>query len=152
MSFRKYYTEEQVRESAASSTSLAGFLRGLGLAPRGHNYDTGRSLVERYGLDISHWTGQAWSRGKLLKEEGGYARPAQIKRHLISVRGHACESCGLDTWLDKPITLELDHIDGDRSNNLYNNLRLLCPNCHSQTPTWRRQKKVVAAVGFEPTL
>lgn len=152
MTFRKYYTEEQVRASATNSTSLAGFLRSLGLVPRGHNYDTGRSLVERYNLDTSHWTGQAWSRGKLLKEEGGYARPTQIKRHLVSIRGHQCEECKNTEWLGKPITLELEHTDGDRTNNLYTNLKLLCPNCHSQTPTWRRQKKVVAAVGFEPTL
>lgn len=152
MAFRKYYTEEQVRAAATNNTSLAGFLRELGLQPKGHNYDTGRSLVERYNLDTSHWTGQAWSRGKHLKEEGGYARAPQIKRHLVSTRGHRCESCNLETWLDKPITLELEHIDGDRTNNVYTNLKLLCPNCHAQTPTWRRQKSVVAAVGLEPTL
>ena len=152
MSFRKYYTEQQVRTAAADNISLAGFLRDLGLQPKGHNYNTGRALVEKYNLPISHWKGQGWARGKHLKEEGGYARSPQIKKHLVSMRGHYCESCKLDTWLNKPIALELEHIDGDRTNNLYSNLKLLCPNCHAQTPTWRRQKRVVAAVGFEPTL
>lgn len=152
MTFRKYYTEEQVRSAAVSSSSMASFLRELGLQPKGHNYDTGKSLIEKYNLDTAHWAGQAWSKGKLLKQEGGYARPTQIKRHLVSTRGHQCESCSNTEWMGKPITLELEHIDGDRTNNLYDNLKLLCPNCHSQTPTWRRQKRVVATVGLEPTL
>lgn len=48
-----------------------------------------------------------------------------------------CEMCGISEWLGKPITLELDHIDGDSSNPSRKNLRLLCPNCHSQTSTFR---------------
>ena len=152
MSFRKYYSEEQVRTAVANNVSIAGVLRELGLQPRGHNYDTIKNLVSKHGLDTSHWTGSLWSKGKLLKEEGGYARPAQIKKHLVSIRGHVCESCNNSEWLGKQIALELEHCDGDRNNNMYSNLKLLCPNCHAQTPTWRRQKKVVAAVGFEPTL
>ncbi len=48
-----------------------------------------------------------------------------------------CESCKLTEWLGKPIPLELDHIDGNNSNNSLNNLRILCPNCHALTPTYR---------------
>ena len=50
-----------------------------------------------------------------------------------------CLFCGLKDWRDLPISLELDHIDGDRSNTSRENLRLLCPNCHSQTPGFRRR-------------
>ena len=52
-------------------------------------------------------------------------------------RDWRCEECGISEWCDKPLTLEVDHIDGDNSNNELTNLRVLCPNCHSQTPTWR---------------
>ena len=48
-----------------------------------------------------------------------------------------CRECGISSWQDKPIILELDHINGDNRDSRFENLRLLCPNCHSQTPTWR---------------
>lgn len=52
------------------------------------------------------------------------------KKILIKERSHKCECCGLTEWLGSPITLELDHIDGNNRNNVKDNLRLLCPNCH----------------------
>lgn len=67
-----------------------------------------------------------------------YGAKGQHKNALISERGHICEECKLTTWLEHPITLELEHIDADKKNNTRENLKLLCPNCHSQTPTWRR--------------
>lgn len=62
-----------------------------------------------------------------------------LKKKLIKLRlkENVCEHCGIFEWNGKTITLELDHIDGNNQNNLLNNLQILCPNCHSQTPTWR---------------
>ena len=48
-----------------------------------------------------------------------------------------CQNCGISEWQGVEIPLELDHINGDSTNNSVDNLRLLCPNCHSITPTWR---------------
>lgn len=62
------------------------------------------------------------------------------KELLIEERGHVCEQCKLATWQDVLITLEMEHIDGDRTNNTKQNLKLLCPNCHSLTATWKRPK------------
>jgi hypothetical protein len=53
------------------------------------------------------------------------------------LKDHRCEACDLTRWRGRPIPLELDHIDGDRTNNELQNLRLLCPNCHALTPTYR---------------
>jgi hypothetical protein len=60
---------------------------------------------------------------------------------LLEQREHRCAVCGLAEWLQQPIPLELDHIDGDTDNNGAENLRLVCPNCHAQTGTHRRRNK-----------
>lgn len=59
------------------------------------------------------------------------------RSRIIVEQKFCCNKCGLDSWLDKPIVIEIDHIDGDNKNNSRSNLEGLCPNCHSQTPTWR---------------
>lgn len=69
-----------------------------------------------------------------------------LKRYIIDQSGYFCSECNLSEWRDKPITLELDHIDGDPSHNQLCNLRLLCPNCHSQTPTFRFKSRTHSEV------
>lgn len=59
------------------------------------------------------------------------------RRILIEERGWRCEVCGLSEWLGRKIPIELDHIDGDADNNTAENLRLICPNCHAQTETYK---------------
>jgi Zn finger protein HypA/HybF involved in hydrogenase expression len=66
-----------------------------------------------------------------------------LKNRLISegYKKSKCEECGIsETWNGKFLTLELDHIDGNNRNNSLDNLKILCPNCHSQTPTFRGRK------------
>lgn len=58
------------------------------------------------------------------------------KARILFEQNGAC-LCGIKDWLGKPMPFELDHKDGNRRNNSRENLRVLCPNCHSQTPTWR---------------
>ena len=58
------------------------------------------------------------------------------KWRLKEIRGNKCEICGISEWQNKSIVLHLDHINGDSDNNYLNNVRLLCPNCHSQTSTY----------------
>lgn len=62
--------------------------------------------------------------------------PAVLKKFLIKERGYMCESCGLTHWLGEVIPLQLDHINGDSDNNSRINLRIMCPTCHSMTPTF----------------
>jgi hypothetical protein len=64
------------------------------------------------------------------------------KKILIKERGHRCEKCNRKIWLCMPITLELDHINGNKEDNRRENHKLLCPNCHSYTPKWRRMVPV----------
>lgn len=67
--------------------------------------------------------------------------PAWAKRHLVETRGYNCEICGIDKHNKQSIVLECDHIDGNYLNNKPTNLRLVCPNCHSQTATYKAKNK-----------
>ena len=64
-----------------------------------------------------------------------------IKRFLITTFGRQCSICKNEKWLDKPMPLELDHINGNSSDNSKENVRMLCPNCHSFTPTYKGRNK-----------
>jgi hypothetical protein len=79
---------------------------------------------------------------EILTRESNYTSSGRLRKRLLrsGMKAALCEICGLREWRSQPIQLELDHIDGDRSNNTLANLRMLCPNCHAQTETWCRQK------------
>lgn len=81
----------------------------------------------------------AWNsrRQQIEKDEMVTFSDAVMKRFLLERDGHVCSGCGLSEWLGLPITIQLDHIDGQaETNQRISNCRLLCPNCHSQTPTF----------------
>lgn len=98
----------------------------------------GRDYVSDYkNLPQDSKDKMSWNRGKIKDVVFEYGKLGNYKGFLIQERGHSCESCGLSEWLEKPITLELEHVDGDNQNNIKENLKLLCPNCHSFTETWK---------------
>jgi hypothetical protein len=147
------YSINELKFAIQTSTSYRQVLQKLNIVPAGGNYSTLKKRIQDNQIDVSHFTGQLWSKGK----EIGPQRPIQdylsnkfsiqshkLRKRLIreGIMKHECNSCGLSKWLDKPIPLELEHKDGNHSNNLLENLELLCPNCHAQTPTYRRRKPI----------
>ena len=139
------YNSPEFADIVASATSIASVARAIGITPRAGNYVTIKRHIFLQDLDTSHFTGQSWNKGNFAEH---HKTNKYLKAALVRERGHECEECNLRDWRGVQITLELEHVDGDRSNNDSSNLKLLCPNCHSQTPTWRRG---VIPVGLSPS-
>lgn len=147
MKLRKY-TEGQLREAVKYSTSLAQTLSTLGVAPYGGNYHVLKRAIKHFNLNTSHFTGQLWNKGKAVGPKQPLRKylsnelqiqSCKLKQRLLSegIFARMCSSCRNTEWLGQPIPLELDHVNGNRSDNSLSNLRLLCPNCHAFTPTYR---------------
>ena len=124
----------------------------LGLQPSGGNYSCVKRYVAELKLDTSHWTGQSWNKGKLfgprrpIEEylvENSNIQSHKLKNKLLraGLKQPKCECCGITEWNGKSAPLELDHINGVNTDNQIENLRILCPNCHAQTDTYRGRNK-----------
>lgn len=79
----------------------------------------------------------------IVKNLHPYYQSFKLKIRLVRerIKEHKCERCGIKEWKNQPLSMELHHKDGDRCNHLLENLLLLCPNCHSQTETFRAKNK-----------
>jgi 5-methylcytosine-specific restriction endonuclease McrA len=163
---KRSWTKSQLKDAVATSFSYRQVLNKLKLREAGGNYDQVKKYIQEYKLDVAHFKGRVWNKG--LK---GFGKP-QIPLEKILVKGSAfqsfklknrlfavglklpyCEECG---WAKKSddgrIPLELDHINGDRHDNRIENLRVLCPNCHSLKPTHRGRNRRNARVAERYTL
>ena len=137
------YTKELLEEKVKDCYSFAELCRRLGLKPEGSNPKTVRKKMDEFGVDYSHFTGQRWNtnsnnpvyRDKYASKlsEDKTPKSANIRTKVINLglKENKCEECGITEWRGKPITIQLHHINGDRSDNRVENLRMLCPNCHS---------------------
>ena len=139
---RKYrnYTNEDIVRYSKEVNSIASLLKRLELKPSGGNYANIKNILQKLKIDTSHWTGQGWNKDQQLKDWTMYSRVGHLKKHLIKEKSHKCEKCLLTTWLEQNIVLEVHHKDGNRTNNNFDNLQLLCCNCHAQTDNWRNKK------------
>ena len=150
------YTKEILEDAVVNSTSLAGVLRILGRPQAGGTQAHISRLIKAFEIDTSHFLGKGHNLGQIalnrksledilvVLPEGSY-RPKvkQLRRAMLeSGIPHLCSECKTGpVWNDKPLTLEVDHVDGNWLNNLLSNLRFLCPNCHSQEDTSNRSWK-----------
>lgn len=152
---RRSWTEAQLRQAIASSRSVRQAIGKLGLREAGGNYEQIKKYIAEYNIDTSHLKAQAWNRGMRgigkprIELDAILRRDTRFPSHKLKLRLFAaglkrpcCEACG---WArrsaDGRIPVELDHINGDRYDNRLENLRILCPNCHSLKPTHRGRNK-----------
>ena len=89
---------------------------------------------------ISEKSKETWNK-KLLEEDFNTLSFERLRKRVKLEQSNKCNLCGIDSWNGKPLTLELEHKDGNHHNNERENLECLCPNCHSQTDTWRGKNK-----------
>src|SRR3989338_3737810 len=155
---------EQLRFAVKHSFSYRQVLAKLGLREAGGNYDQIKKYIKEYNLNVAHFKGRGWNAGlrgigkvlipldKILVKESTF-QSFKLKRRLFEadLKPLHCEQCG---WAERTeggyLPLELDHINGDRHDNRFENLRVLCPNCHSLTKNHRGRKNRVHARVAEP--
>lgn len=151
------FTLEELTLAIRSSFSIAEVCRKVNIVPCGGNYKLIHKLINENSLDITHFLGQGWNKGlkkvfnkpkplcEILKKQSYYSSH-KLKLRLFNekVKEPKCEVCGLTEWNNKKISFELHHINGDNTDNRIENLQILCPNCHSQTDTYRKAKSALS--------
>jgi hypothetical protein len=162
------WTREVLESTVAASTSVCEVLRRLGLDVVGGQHTHISRRIRALGIDTSHFTRHARTERMrinrrrrtaaevLVEEQSANARrvPSErLKRALLELGiAESCALCEIKSeWLGCPLPLEVDHIDGNWRNNRIENLRLLCPNCHSTTDTYRGRGKARRAGTSRPS-
>lgn len=136
------YTKDEIAKFVEESKNYTELCKKLGY--KGCSaLITVKQMIKDLQLDVSHFS-SSWNKGVYDYSRFTYGKEmsgSSLSAPLIALRGHRCEKCNLDQWLGFPIKLEVHHKDGDRHNNVLENLELLCPNCHSMTDNWCKTKQ-----------
>lgn len=151
------FTQEQVQRAAEESSSIKEFLIALGLKPNSGQYRRAKHIAAHFGVDLPRYDTKQGSQHALSKVripndlyfvKGVFRQGIRLKKRLIEDFGWQ-EKCMMEgcpspepEWNGRPLCLQVDHIDGDDSNNLIENLRFLCPNCHTQTETYGNKSRL----------
>ncbi|MEV2215373.1 HNH endonuclease signature motif containing protein [Streptomyces sp. NPDC050997] len=149
------WTRDVLQAAVSASTNMIEVLHHLGLEVVGGHHTHISRRIKAYGIDTSHFQvptrrGKPWRPRTpevfLVEQPVGEARriPSDRLRWAMTAMGvkERCAMCGAEaTWRGRPLPLEIDHINGNWRDNRIENLRLLCPNCHSTTDSYRGRAK-----------
>ena len=144
------FTRQEIEQFVSESYSYAELAKRCGYGEQsGSAIAEMHFVITQFNLDISHFTGQGWLKGKTYQSDkyvpfeeyiqGGHAQTNKIRKKLLreGLKEHICECCLNTMWNNVPIPLEVHHKDGNKDNNDIDNLQLLCPNCHALTDTYK---------------
>ena len=145
------YDTLKFKKIVSESKSIRECLIKMNLSPYGGNYRVFKKKIKELNLSTDHFLGQGWNKNNSpadIKDiEKYFNNEIPITSYKLKCRilkdgnkPNKCESCGLDTWMGKPIPLELHHINCNNQDNRLENLLLLCPNCHALTDGYRNRK------------
>ncbi|MFJ4922157.1 HNH endonuclease signature motif containing protein [Streptomyces sp. NPDC088725] len=154
------WTKEILQSAVTASTSMNEVLRRLGVELVGGQHTHISRRVRALGIDTSHFSPQARTDSPLsnprrrspeeilVENDSPHARrtpSSRLKRALLELGlPDQCALCGCESvWRGRPLPLEVDHIDGNWRDTQRENLRLLCPNCHATTDSYRRSGRSV---------
>lgn len=143
-------TKQELEEAIKNSTRWREVIQLFGLKYSGRGTQLIKKQAIKFGIDFSHFNQhktyknlyglnrlQAYLENKIPTRSDNL-KPLLFKHKL---KEEKCEECNLTSWRNKTITLQLHHVDGNNSNNKIENLKILCPNCHSQTDNWCNKNK-----------
>lgn len=145
-------SKESLLDLVSKSSSYKEVLYHFGLENKGNNFKTLRHRMIEEGIDFSHFkTRKEYLKAfqiavplqDILVENSSFNR-THLKNKLLknNILRNECYICGqLPIWNDKPLSLQLDHINGVSNDNRIENLRILCPHCHSQTENFAGKNK-----------
>lgn len=148
------FTPAELQFLLDTSNSYSDLLRRLSMNPKGGNPETLKKIIKEYNLDETKLNE---NRSNLLRQnahlthkktsmtlqdvfDGKYSqiRSGKLLDMLVNenMKEYKCECCGISSWNNKPLRLQLHHKDGNHNNNNLDNLQILCPNCHTQTDNY----------------
>lgn len=141
------YTREKLEAAASESFSVQDVARILlGKPVSGNQHQHIKRMIKKFRIDTSHFLGRRHNLGKVSNKRklpaeifivGQRQKSFHLRRALLeSDIEYKCVICGITRWRASKLNLEIDHIDGNSNDNRIENLRFLCPNCHSQTNTF----------------
>lgn len=150
MSKLNKYSKEEIDKAVLESNCIAAVCRNIGIGTRGNNFERIKKYIDFYNSNTDHFqsaseqlkglaVGRTIPLEKILIVNSTYGNSYTLKKRLLkeAIKINKCEVCGLsDKWNDKNINMQLDHINGVNNDNRIENLRMICPNCHSQTETF----------------